>query len=58
MGEQAAAGILALRANDGSFPNPTAADFTGGTDPGDWRPTPPGFAPVFVTWLGAVDPSP
>src|SRR5467141_5074454 len=39
VGAQAAAGIIALRANDGSFPfNPPP--FTGGTAVGEWRPTP------------------
>jgi hypothetical protein len=62
VGQQAAAGILALRANDGSFPaNPEI--FTGGTGPGQWRPTsnyPPGppstSGPMAAPWLGAVDP--
>jgi hypothetical protein len=56
VGEQAAAGIIALRANDGSYPNPPPPDFFGGTDPGEWRPTPPGFAPMFITWFGTVTP--
>ena len=56
VGEQAAAGIIALRADDGSYPNPPPPDFNGGTDPGDWRPTPPGFAPMLVTWFATVDP--
>src|SRR5215467_13226006 len=53
VGHQVAAAILALRANDGSFPsNPEI--FTGGTDPGEWRPTPPAFLPMASPWLGAV----
>lgn len=40
VGEAAAAGIIALRANDGSFPVPAPTPFNGGTDPGVWRPTP------------------
>jgi hypothetical protein len=62
-GEVAAAGILALRANDGRVPNPLPPPFIGGTDPGVWRPTPsflpgppPSFAPMAVSWLGAVPP--
>jgi hypothetical protein len=65
VGQQAAAGILALRANDGSFP-PDQQPFTGGTDPGVWRPTnsyigtppgpPPPFAPGFAPWAGAITP--
>jgi hypothetical protein len=55
VGQQAAAGIIALRANDGSFPsNPTP--FTGGTDPGVWRPTPPAFAPMVTVWVATVTP--
>jgi hypothetical protein len=55
IGHQAAANILNLRAGDGSFPNPSP-DFAGDTDPGDWRPTPPGFAHMATPWLGAVTP--
>jgi hypothetical protein len=55
IGQQAAANILNLRAGDGSFPsNPEI--FTGGTEPGEWRPTPPAFAPMATPWLGAVTP--
>ena len=56
VGATAAAGIIALRANDGSFPNPPPPDFLGGTDPGVWRPTPPAFAPLLVPWLASVTP--
>lgn len=55
IGQQAAANILNLRAGDGSFPNPSP-DFAGDTDPGDWRPTPPGMAHMAAPWLGAVVP--
>jgi hypothetical protein len=62
-GQQAAAGILALRANDGRVPNPLPPAFTGGTAPGVWRPTPsyqagapPSFAPMATPWLGMVPP--
>jgi hypothetical protein len=55
VGHQAAANILSLRAGDGSFPsNPEV--FTGGTGPGEWRPTLPAFAPMATPWLGAVLP--
>jgi hypothetical protein len=62
VGQQAAAGIIALRANDGSFPlNPPP--FTGGTDPGVWRPTPsylpgppPSNSPALAPWLATVLP--
>lgn len=63
VGELAAAGILALRANDGRVPNPLPAPFIGGTDIGVWRPTPsflaappPSFAPMALPWLGSVPP--
>ncbi|MGI9165689.1 MAG: vanadium-dependent haloperoxidase [Pyrinomonadaceae bacterium] len=56
VGAIAAAGIIALRANDGSFPNPPPPPFFGGTDPGVWRPTPPAFAPMLAPWLGNVTP--
>ena len=62
VGQQAAAGILARRANDGSYP-PNFPPFTGGTDPGVWRPTPsylpgapPSFAPMAAPWLSNVTP--
>jgi hypothetical protein len=63
VGQQAAAGIIALRANDGSFPlNPPP--FTGDTDPGVWRPTPsnpptgppPSYSPALAPWLATVRP--
>jgi len=54
VGDAVAAKILALRANDGSAVVPPP--FTPGTQPGDYRPTPPNFpAPVFSTW-GQVTP--
>ena len=62
VGQQAAAEILALRANDGRFPlNPPP--FLGGSDSGVWRPTPsylPGppvsFASGLVPWMADVTP--
>jgi len=56
VGAAAAAGILALRACDGSFPSPPPPPFIGGTEIGVWRPTPPGNAPMLVPWLGNVTP--
>lgn len=62
VGEEAAAGIIALRANDGSFPA-VFPPFTGGTAPGDWRPTPsylpgppPSGASMAAPWLAGVTP--
>jgi hypothetical protein len=54
LGDEVAADLLAIRANDGS--NTTPAPFVPGTAPGDYRPTPPNFpTPVFTTW-GQVTP--
>ena len=62
VGAQAAAGIIALRANDGSFPN-NPPPFTGGTVLGEWRPTPsylpgppPTLSPALAPWLATVTP--
>jgi hypothetical protein len=55
VGQIAAAGVIGLRANDGSFP-PNYPPFLGGSDPGQWRPTLPAFAPGAVPWLGAITP--
>jgi hypothetical protein len=56
VGAKAAAGIIALRACDGSFPNPPPPPFVGGTGIGMWRPTPPNFAPMAASWMGNVTP--
>jgi hypothetical protein len=63
IGASAAAGILALRANDGRLPSPLPPPFTGGTAPGQWRPTPsllpgppPSMAPMSSAWLATVPP--
>src|SRR5262249_46547707 len=54
VGELVARDLLAVRANDGSAATPPP--FTPGTNPGDYRPTPPNFPnPVFTHW-GAVEP--
>jgi hypothetical protein len=55
VGQAAAVGIIGARANDGSWPAVPEV-FTGGPGPGEWRPTPPAFAPMAVPWLGAVTP--
>lgn len=55
VGQQAALNIITRRMNDGSFPlNPEV--FIGGTAPGQWRPTPPAFAPMSAPWFGAIKP--
>jgi hypothetical protein len=56
VGATAAAGIIALRATDGSFPVPPPPPFTGSLAIGVWRPTPPAFAPMAAPWLGSVTP--
>jgi hypothetical protein len=54
VGDAVAAKILHLRANDGSAVVPPA--FTPGTQPGNYRSTPPNFpTPVFTIW-GQVTP--
>jgi hypothetical protein len=54
LGQKVASDLLAIRANDGS--NVTPPPFIAGTNPGDYRPTPPNFpTPVFTTW-GQVTP--
>ena len=55
-GAIAAAAIIALRACDGSFPQPRTTPFTGTARPGVWRPTPPGNLPMLAPWLGNVTP--
>ena len=52
VGEAAAAGILAIRANDGSAN--ANVPYTPGTEPGDWQPTPPGFADALFSGWGQV----
>lgn len=63
VGAAAAAGIIALRANDGAFPAVPPPPFTGGDEIGMWRPTPsynpgppPGFSPMAAPWLAGVKP--
>ena len=54
-GQQAAINIIQMRAGDGSFPsNPEI--FVGDTAIGQWRPTPPAFAPMASPWMGNVTP--
>ncbi len=53
-GEQVANEILAWRQNDGFTPAP--APFIGGTAVGEWRPTPPGFAPGAAPQFATMTP--
>jgi hypothetical protein len=52
-GTLAANNLIALRAHDGRN---APILFTQPPAPGVWRPTPPAFLPMFVPWLGAVNP--
>jgi membrane-associated phospholipid phosphatase len=54
VGTEVARGLLAIRSDDGA--TTVAPPFVPGTNPGDYRPTPPNLpAPVFTTW-GQVTP--
>jgi hypothetical protein len=53
LGNTVGAAILALRANDGAG---VVAPYTPGTDPGDWRPTPPANAPAAAPQWANVTP--
>ncbi|MBT2227810.1 vanadium-dependent haloperoxidase [Nonomuraea sp. NEAU-A123] len=52
VGTQAADAMIAARENDGAFGSQT---WTVGTQPGQWRPTPPAFASDGA-WVGHVKP--
>ena len=60
-GQQAAACIVKLRADDGRFPS-NPAPFYGGTGLGEWRPTsfragtPPVPVPMVAPWVATVTP--
>lgn len=56
VGIAAAAGIIALRSCDGSFPTVAVPPFVGGTGIGVWRPTPPANLPMQTPWLAGVTP--
>lgn len=53
VGETAALAVLVKRANDGSSDD---TPYTPGTEPGQYRPTPPDFTPAFRPGLGQVAP--
>ena len=53
VGDDAAAAMIAARQDDGR--GATVAQ-PGGLEPGEWRPTPPGFGLMAVPWLGFVTP--
>lgn len=54
VGQQTAAGVLAMRANDGRNAGPGWTPPAAG--PGIWQPTPPGFLPAATPWIRAVTP--
>ena len=56
VGVAAAAGIIAMRSCDGSFPTTPQPPFVGGTGIGVWRPTPPANQPMQAPWLAKVTP--
>jgi hypothetical protein len=53
LGNTVGAAILALRANDGAN---AVVPYTPGTQPGDWRPTPPANAPAAAPQWGSITP--
>jgi membrane-associated phospholipid phosphatase len=53
LGQSVAGDMLALRASDGSNLN---AVYSGGTAPGQWRPTPPGYKSGLAPLWGNVTP--
>jgi hypothetical protein len=55
VGHAAALCMINLRAGDGAFPA-AFPPFVGGSNPGDWRPTPPANAPMAAAWMGGVTP--
>jgi hypothetical protein len=53
VGEDAALAMLLFRADDGWD---AVVPYTPGTNPGDWQPTPPAFAPALLPGWGQVTP--
>src|SRR5262245_62140675 len=53
VGQQTAAGIIMLRANDGRN---AIVPYTPGSGPGVWQPTPPGFLPAATPEIAKVQP--
>jgi membrane-associated phospholipid phosphatase len=53
-GQSVANQIIALRATDGA--NAVLPPYTGGSGPGQWRPTPPAFAPAVAQAYATVTP--
>jgi hypothetical protein len=55
VGQEAAARTIERRALDGAFPAGPEV-FTGGSQPGQWRPTQPAFLAMTAPWMGDVTP--
>jgi hypothetical protein len=53
LGNTVGAAILTLRANDGAS---AVVPYTPGSDPGDWRPTPPANAPALLPQWATMTP--
>jgi hypothetical protein len=53
VGKDVADAFLHLRRNP---PDPPLPPYLGGTDPGEWRPTPPAFAPGGFEWMATSKP--
>ena len=53
-GEEVGNAVFSWRDADGL--NPPGPPFTGNTGVGQWRPTPPGFLPMFVPTMGSMTP--
>jgi hypothetical protein len=51
-GHRVADAIITLRAHDGAD---AVSTYAGGTEPGEWRPTPPGYLPGAVAAMGVGD---
>ena len=52
-GNAVADAVIAVRADDGWD---RVVTYDGGTEPGEWRPTPPGYLPALVPQWGSVTP--
>src|SRR6185369_10924018 len=53
VGQQTAAGMVALRANDGRN---NVSTYTAGSGLGVWVPTPPGLLPAATPWVRFITP--
>ena len=56
VGQKAAAGISALRADDGRVPNPMPPPFYGENVVPKWRSSPAANAPMASSWMGTTKP--